>query len=152
MRELYGSAAATVAAPIEECFALLEAVDRYPVWYPEGVREVEVLGRDARGMPGRVRAELHLARGPLVRDFDVVLAIEAERPASVRLARLTNDPSEQQFAVDWRLRDGERTRIELDLYARLRVSRFLPIGGVGKSLAAEFVAAAGRAITSGRRS
>ena len=82
----------------------------------------------------------------------MVLAIEAERPASVRLARLTNDPSEQQFAVDWRLRDGERTRIELDLYARLRVSRFLPIGGVGKSLAAEFVAAAGRAITSGRRS
>ncbi len=151
MRELRGRATQTVAAPIAECFALLEAVDRYPAWYPEGFRDVEVLARGARGEPTEVRVKLHVSRGPLRRDFDLVMAVEADRPTSVKLTRLTNDPSDQQFEIGWRLRGMERTDIDLDLRAKLRVSRFLPLGGVGSSLADGFVVAASRAVLSRRR-
>ncbi len=150
MRDLSGKATATVAAPIDDCFMLLEAVDRYPDWYPDGVRDVEVLESDAAGSPSRVRARLHVSKGPLVKDIELVLAIEAQRPTLVRLARVTADRSEQQFAITWRLRDRGHTHIELDLSARLRVSRFLPLGGVGDKLAQGFVAAAGKALTSKR--
>jgi hypothetical protein len=39
MKELDGTAMAAVPAPVEECLAVLEAVDRYPAWYPEVVRD-----------------------------------------------------------------------------------------------------------------
>lgn len=42
-----------MAAPLEECFALLAAVDRYPDWCPDVVRQVEVLDRDAAGESNR---------------------------------------------------------------------------------------------------
>ena len=44
-----------MAAPLEECFALLAAVDRYPEWCPDVVRYVEVLERGAEAQPRRVR-------------------------------------------------------------------------------------------------
>ena len=121
MRELRGTATETVAAPIGECFALLQAVDRYPAWYPEGFRGVEVLARGAGGEPTKVRVKLHVSRGPLRRDFDLVMAVEAEPPTSVKLTRLANDPSDQQFEISWRLRHRQRTDIDLDLRAMLRV-------------------------------
>ncbi len=140
-----------MAAPIEECFALLQAVDRYPAWYPEGFLGVEVLARGAGGEPTEARVKLHVSRGPLRKDFDLIMAVEAERPTSVKLMRLTDDPSDQQFEIGWRLRDRGRTDIELDLRAKLRVSRFVPLGGVGNSLAHGFVDAASRALVSRRR-
>jgi hypothetical protein len=48
-----------VAAPLEECFALLAAVDRYRDWCPDVVRQVEVLDRDAAGEPLRAIAEVY---------------------------------------------------------------------------------------------
>ena len=43
MKELNGSAYSAVDAPPDKCMALLEAVDRYPEWHPEVVKEVELL-------------------------------------------------------------------------------------------------------------
>ena len=145
MKQLHGTATEVVAAPLDECLALLEAVDRYPDWYPEVVREVEVLDRDPSGQPTRARTKLHVSR-PLVKDFDLVLAIVVEPPATVKLTRPTNDSSQQQLDVTWRLQDRDGTRIELYLNANLRVPRLLPLGGIGTSMAKGFVAAASRAL------
>ena len=60
MKRLQGSAASTVAAPIEACFELLEAVDGYPTWYPEVVREVEVIERGDGGRASKARTTLHV--------------------------------------------------------------------------------------------
>ena len=146
MRELHGTATQLVAASIEECFALLAAVDRYPDWYPETVRDVQVLDRAPGGEPSRVRTTLHVARGPLVKDFDLLMMVNAQAPTTVKLTRVSDARSDQRFEVAWALRDGERTQIAVDLYASLSVPRFLPLGGVGDALAEGFVTAAGRAI------
>jgi len=148
IRKLHGTASADVPAPLDECFAVLEAVDQYPAWYPEVVRDAEVLGRGPGGQPNRVRAKLHVKRGPVAKDFDLVLAVESDRPGTVKLSRVANDRSEQRFDVTWRLRDGVATHIELDLYAELRVSRFVPLGGIGNSIAKGFITAAGKAVAS----
>jgi ribosome-associated toxin RatA of RatAB toxin-antitoxin module len=153
MKELHGTASRTVAAPVEDCYGLLEAVDGYPAWHPDVVRSVEVLERGADGRPSRARATLHVAVGPLVRDFNLVLAVELEALRRVKLIRQRNEPSDQeQFVVSWRLEpDGERaTRIAIELDANLSVPRLVPLGGIGDSMAEGFVSAAARALTRSR--
>jgi ribosome-associated toxin RatA of RatAB toxin-antitoxin module len=142
MAELRGTATDLVAAPLAECFALIQAVDRYPSWHPDVVREVEVLERDAEGQPQRVHTKLHVARGPVVKDFDVILAVIAEPPEGLKLTRVADHPSDQSFDVAWRLQDGARTRMTIDLSANLNVPRFLPLGAVGNSIAEDFILAA----------
>lgn len=137
-----------MAASPERCLALLEAVDGYPSWYHEAVRDVEVLDRGPAGQPSRVRAQLHVKRGPVVKDFDLVMAVEVDRPRTVKLSKVTDERSEQRFDVTWRLRDGVGTQIKVELYAKLRVSRFVPLGGIGNAIADGFVSAAARALTS----
>ena len=139
MKELRGTATALVPAPLTQCLALVEAVDGYPAWYPDVVRTVEVLERDARGLPSRARTELHLSVGPLTKDFDVLMAVTVEPPATVKLVKVGGTA---KFDVIWRLRDGENTRLALELAANLDVPRFLPLGGVGDSVAQGFVSAA----------
>jgi ribosome-associated toxin RatA of RatAB toxin-antitoxin module len=153
MKELHGSASRTVAAPVEDCYRLLEAVDGYPAWHPDVVRAAEVLERDADGCPVRARATLHVAVGPLVRDFNLILAVQLERLRRVKLIRQRNEPSdEEQFEVSWRLQpEGERaTRIAIELDANLSVPRLVPLGGIGDSMAEGFVSAAARALTRSR--
>jgi ribosome-associated toxin RatA of RatAB toxin-antitoxin module len=143
MKALRGTATSVVAAPIEQCLALVEAVDGYPRWYPEVVREVEVTEAADDGRPTRARAMLHVSRGPLVKDFRLLLAIDVERPTIVRLTRIASGPSDQQrFNVTWRLEDHGDTRIRLELDANLSVPRFLPLGGIGDAMAEGFVQAA----------
>ena len=142
MAELRGTATDLVAAPLADAFALVQAVDRYPSWYPDVVREVEVVERDAEGLPHRVRTKLHVARGPVVKDFDLIMAVIAEPPESLRLTRVSDHPSDQSFEVAWRLRDRGRTSLTVDLSANLNVPRFLPLGGIGNSIAEGFVQAA----------
>ncbi len=65
----------------------------------------------------------------------------------MKLSKVKSEGSDQEFDVVWRLRKDKGTRIELDLHANLDVSRFLPLGGVGDSLAEGFVAAAADALS-----
>jgi ribosome-associated toxin RatA of RatAB toxin-antitoxin module len=139
MKELRGVAATLVPAPLAQCLALVEAVDGYPLWYPEVVRTVEVLERDARGVPTRAQTTLHLSVGPVTKDFALLMAVTFEPPATVRLAKVGGAA---KFDVIWRLEEGEKTRIELELDASLDVPRFLPLGDVGDSVAQGFVSAA----------
>lgn len=143
MKELNGSASTLVTAPVEACVALCEAVDRYPDWCPEIVTGVEVLERDSGGRPTRARTRLHVAHGALARDFDLTMAITSEPPGIVRLDKLSSG-SQQRFDVVWRLSPGTPTEIRIELEASLNVPRFLPLGGVGDALAAQFVTAAAR--------
>jgi ribosome-associated toxin RatA of RatAB toxin-antitoxin module len=138
MKELRGSAATLVPAPLAQCLALVEAVDGYPAWYPEVVRAVDVLERDARGLPSRAQTKLHVSAGPMTKDFDLLMAVTVEPPATVKLTKVGGDA---KFDVIWRLTDGENTRIELQLDANLEVPRFVPLGDVGNSVAQGFVSA-----------
>jgi hypothetical protein len=139
MKQLRGAASARVPAPLAQCLALVEAVDQYPVWHPEVVRAVEVIERDARGVPSRAQTKLHLSVGPVTKDFDLLMAVTVTPPATVTLAKVGGDA---KFEVVWRLSGGEGTLIELALDASLDVPRFLPLGDVGNSVAQGFVSAA----------
>ena len=79
-----------MAAPLEDCFALLAAVDRYPDWCPDIVQDVDVLDRGPEGRPSRVRMRMHIAQGALLREFDLFLAIVVEPPRIVKLTRVTD--------------------------------------------------------------
>ena len=145
MKELDGNANVSVPAPIERCFELLQDLEHYPDWYPEAVREVKILEHDAAGSAIKARTMLHVAAGPLVRDFRLTLVVDREHPRSVRLTRLANEPSDRErFQVIWTLREHSGTQINLALHANLSVPRLLPVSGLGDKLAQGFVGAAAR--------
>ncbi|HUO72970.1 MAG TPA: SRPBCC family protein [Solirubrobacteraceae bacterium] len=144
--DLRGAATRVVPTPVEECFALLAAVDRYPDWYPEAVRDVDVLERDPAGRPQKARTHLHLSWGPVVKEFDLVFAVALEPSTAVSLTKVSDAPSQQRFDVAWRLGEQRGTRLALDLRATLDVPRFLPLGGIGDAIANGFVGAAARAL------
>ena len=149
MKELTGSAAGTTNATPEQAFALLEDIDRYPVWHPEVVKEAEVLERDAQGHPTKAHCKLHVERGPMTRDFDLVMAVSVEPGRTIALKRIPHEQGDaERFEVTWHVDGGQSTRIALDLLADLNVPRFLPLGGVGDGLADGMVSAATRALAS----
>jgi hypothetical protein len=141
MKDLRGAAGADVDRPIEACFAMLLDVAAYPDWYPQVVRAVEILESGPDAVATRARAELHVAQGPLVKDFDLVLAVRASAPEAVTLTRIAAGGGEE-FEVAWRLDERDRTRISLELRASLPVPRLLPLGDIGNAIAAGFVDAA----------
>jgi ribosome-associated toxin RatA of RatAB toxin-antitoxin module len=143
MKSLHGEASAGVGAPIEECLALLAAVERYPSWYPDVVRQVDVLERRPDGLAARAEVTLHVAHGPLVKDLHLLLAVRVDAPDTVVLTRIPHGPpDDERFEVTWRLQAGTETSIHLALDAELAVPRFVPLGGVGDTVASGFVAAA----------
>jgi hypothetical protein len=152
MKDLRGSATGVAPAPVAECVRFFRAVDRYPTWHPTVVRKVDVLERDGDGHPTRARGVLHVAVGPLVKDFDLVLAVTVEGERTVKLTRIPNDAADlERFEVIWRLEPGEgtagkRTRIRLQVQASLSVPRLVPVVGIGDRLAEGFVSAATRAL------
>jgi ribosome-associated toxin RatA of RatAB toxin-antitoxin module len=147
MKELRASASAAVAATPEACSELLAAVDRYPDWYPDVIREAEVLERAADGTPQRVRATVHLALGPIARDFPLVLLVAVEPGRRVTLSRVPHEPSdEERFELAWHVDGGPPTTLRLELAAELEVPRLLPVSAVGGPLAQAFVDAARRAL------
>ena len=149
MKELTGSASATTAASPQQCVALLEAIDGYPTWTPDVVKEAEVLERDFDGHPTRARAKLHVERGPLTRDFDLLFDVNVDPGGAVVLKRVPHAPSDKErFDVTWRVGGDQSTKIELELAANLDVPRFIPLGGVGDAMAADLVGAATRALGS----
>ena len=149
MKELRGTAAAAVDAPLDSALALLEAVDAYPTWYPEVVKAVDVIERrDADGPPERIRTTLHLSQGPIARDFEVLMDVAVQRPTTVRLTRVPHEPEDdERFEVLWTLERQDRTQINLELLAALPVPRFLPVARVGDSVARGFVDAAVRRLS-----
>ncbi|HJS96635.1 MAG TPA: SRPBCC family protein [Solirubrobacteraceae bacterium] len=149
MKELTGNASATTTASPAESLALLEAIDAYPRWAGDLVREAEVLERDGAGHPFRARAKLHVERGPLTRDFDLLFAVKVDAGGTVALTRIPHQSSDRErFDVTWSVDGAQSTRIELRLAANLDVPRFVPLGGVGDSMAADLVNAATRALAS----
>jgi ribosome-associated toxin RatA of RatAB toxin-antitoxin module len=150
-REFHGDAATVVPAPQEDCLALVAAVDRYPDWCPEVIREVDVLDRRADGQPSRVRMTMHVARGGFVKQFNLFLAIVVEPPGSVKLTRVTDHPTNQEFNATWTLRAAASTRVALDLDAKLRVPWYIHAGGIGDEIAEAFVSAASRRLAAPSR-
>lgn len=149
MKQLHGAASTEVNAPIEQCFAMLAAIDLYPSWYPEVVREMDVLETAAGGAATRVRTTLRLSHGPLVKDFTLQLAVRLQSHALVELTRISHGPGDsEEFEVAWRLEDRGHTHIELALNATVAVPRLVPLGSVGDSFAEGFVSAAARRIQS----
>ena len=143
MKELTGNASGTTNASYEDCIALLAAVDRYPSWHPDVVKDVEVLERDDQGRPTKVRTKLHVQHGPITRDFDLTMEVTHDPPGAVRLSRVPHHTGDgEKFEVNWFVRDAQPTQIQLDLAANLAVPRFVPVGGLGDSMAAGFVSAA----------
>jgi ribosome-associated toxin RatA of RatAB toxin-antitoxin module len=148
MKELTGTAAGTTQASRAQAMSLLEDIDRYPSWYPDVVKEAQVLERDGQGRPTKAHTLLHFERGPLTKDFNLVMAVTVDPSAgTIALKRIPHGPGDQErFDVTWRVAEGSSTRVQLDLAADLSVPRFLPLGGVGDSLAEGLVSAATRAL------
>jgi ribosome-associated toxin RatA of RatAB toxin-antitoxin module len=147
MKELHARAQVAVAASESDTLALLRAVESYPDWYPDGVRSVSVLERDSDGAASKVRATLHIAQGPLVKDFGLTLVVTTPSPGTIKLTRRRHDGRDQEeFEVTWQVSDRAGVRIDLALDANLSVPRFLPVGGVAEGLAQGFVAAAAQAL------
>jgi hypothetical protein len=147
MRELHGTASETAPAPLDACLALLAAIDSYPDWYPDGVREVEVLERNRAGQPTRVLTVLHVAVAGFDRDFHLTMNVEVDPRGRVVLSKVKVDPSDPPFDVAWKLSESDGTLIELEIDTALPVPRLVPLGGVGDSIARSFVSAAGRALS-----
>jgi hypothetical protein len=149
VKELTGSASATTAASPAESLALLEAIDAYPRWAGDLVKEAAVLERDGAGHPTRARAKLHVERGPLTRDFDLLFDVTVDAAGTIALRRVPHQSSDKErFDVTWTVGGAQSTRIELQLAANLNVPRLVPLGGVGDAMAADLVSAATRALAS----
>ncbi len=147
MKELAGSGSATTSASPADCMTLLEDIDRYPTWAPDIVKEAQVLERDAGGHPVKAHTKLHVERGPLTHDFNLVLEVKVDPAGRIELRRIPHEPTDREhFEVTWRVDGGQSTRIALDLAANLHVPRFIPLGDVGDALAQQLVSAATRAL------
>ena len=147
-REFHGQAAEVVAAPQAACLGLVAAVDRYPEWCPDVIREVEVLERASDGQPSRVRMTMRVARAGLVREFNLFLAVVVEPPANVKLTRFTDHPTNQEFNATWTLEPAGSTRVAVELDAKLRVPWYIRAGDIGDTIAEAFVSAACRRLGS----
>lgn len=145
-REFHGQAADVTPASLEESFALVSAVDRYPDWCPDIVRKVEVLDHGTDGHASRVRMRMRVARGAIVQEFDLYLAVAVESPRRVDLMRVTDHPTNQEFNATWTLSPAGSTAIALEIDAKLRVPQFIPAGGIADEIAQGFVSAACRAL------
>jgi hypothetical protein len=147
MRDLHGKASETAPAPLDTCLALVAAIDAYPDWYPDGVREVEVLERSSAGQPTKVLTVLHVEVAGFNRDFHLTMDVEVDPRGTVALRKVKADAEDPPFDVTWELSDGDGTVIELDVDTSLPVPRLVPLGGVGDSIARSFVSAAVNALS-----
>lgn len=143
MKHLHGAAKAEVDLPIEDCLAFLAALEAYPSWYPDVVKEVKVVEYGDEGLPPKAETKLHLSYGPVSRDLDLLLAVSVRSAGLVQLTHVPRGPSGgASFDAIWRLEDQEGTRLELELDATMPVPRLVPLGGVGDAFAAGFMQAA----------
>jgi ribosome-associated toxin RatA of RatAB toxin-antitoxin module len=146
MKELHARAQSAVTASIDETLALLRAVEDYPAWYPACIKSASVLERNAAGVASTVRAVLHVAAGPFVKDFALTLALTEPAPGVIKLSRQHHGAGDQErFDVTWTVTPGAGgagANVALALDASLSVPRLVPVGGVGETIATGFVKAA----------
>jgi hypothetical protein len=143
MKHLHGAAESTASLPIEECLAFLQALEGYPGWYADVVREVTVVESGDDGLPLKAETKLHLSYGPVSRDLDLLLAVQVRRPGLVQLTHVPRGPSGgASFDATWRLENDGDTHLALELEATMPVPRLVPLGGVGDAFAAGFMQAA----------
>jgi len=151
MREVNASATGAVAADVERCYALLADVERYPEWYPAGVKRVDVLERDAEGRVGVVDTLLSLGQGPIRKDFEMQLGVTYEVSRRVELSRLASDARDgESITVTWTLvpeAGDASTNLTVAFTARLDLPPFLPINGIVAAVAQDFLAAAQSGVT-----
>lgn len=152
MKQLQGSASAEIELPAEDCFALLGSIDRYPGWF-EVIRAVEVLKRKPGGFPSLVRVELYVPQSPFGTDFEIVMAIEAQRPGAVQFTKLPAGPTDQdRLEISWRMRENGNTEVEFEFDAAVSfVPGYLPVGSAGDAIAEAILGAATAAFTDGER-
>ena len=145
MKQLSATAKGVAATPIDRCYEHLLDVERYPQWYPDGAKKVEVLERDGDGVAVAVDAVLAAVAGPLRKEFAVRLAVERERPTRIALARVADARGDHELlTIAWALRSlGEsQTEITVELGAVLDVPLFLPVDPVAREVANGFLQAA----------
>lgn len=145
MKQLSATATGVTATPIERCYEHLLDVERYPHWYPDGAKKVEVLARDDDGVAATVDAVLAAVAGPLRKDFPVRLAVEQTKPTRIALARVADDRGDHEaLTIAWVLRSLGETETELtvELGASLDLPPFLPIDPVAREVANGFLQAA----------
>jgi ribosome-associated toxin RatA of RatAB toxin-antitoxin module len=145
MKELNASASGTTQTSIDACYERLLDVGSYPQWYPDGVKQVEVLARDEAGTPTLIDAVLNAVAGPIRKQFEVRLAVEPTRPSRVALARVPDDRGDHEMlTITWLLRESGagQTEITVEMGARLDVPMFLPIDPVAREVANGFLQAA----------
>ena len=147
MKKLDGRAEAAVGAPMETCFTVLAAVERYPGWIGEFIRAVTVLDRDASGLPTRAHIAVHVAQSPFGKTFEFDAAIRSEPPRAVELSRLPGGPSDaDRVSLSWSLlREDQHMRIALEFAAEVPfLPGVLPLPGVGDLIARTLLDAAVR--------
>jgi ribosome-associated toxin RatA of RatAB toxin-antitoxin module len=150
LKQLQGSASAEIELPVEDCFALLVSIDRYPAWF-EVVREVEILDREPDGRPRLARVELHVPQSPFGTQFSFMVAVEADRPEAMQLTKLPDGPAdEDRLELTWRMRENGWTEIEFEFDAVVSfVPGYLPVGAAGDVIAEAILDAATTALAGG---
>ncbi|MGH2835937.1 MAG: type II toxin-antitoxin system RatA family toxin [Solirubrobacteraceae bacterium] len=149
MKRLSATATGAAATPIERCYQHLLDVERYPQWYPDGAKKVEVLERDGEGVAVAVDAVLAAVAGPLRKEFPLRLAVQRVRPTRIALARVADARGDHEsLTIAWALRalDDSQTEITVELDAVLNVPLFLPVDPVAREVANGFLQAALRSL------
>jgi ribosome-associated toxin RatA of RatAB toxin-antitoxin module len=148
MKSIDGHATSLVRATTAQCFPLLAAVDRYPEWNGELVREVAVLERDEAGRPSTARLSIHVAQSPFGKNFQLLVSVHADPERAVRLSRVPAGPSDRdELEIRWRLDPGAETLIAVSFHAATSlVPRLVPLFGVGDQIAAHLLEGAVRTL------
>ncbi|MGH2887504.1 MAG: SRPBCC family protein [Solirubrobacteraceae bacterium] len=147
MKHLDGRAGAEVPAPIATCFSLLAAIERYPRWCGEFIREVSSVERGDDGRPVRAHVVVYVAQSPFWKRFEFDATIRTEPPRAVYVSRLPSSPGdEDRFSLSWSLMtEGERTHVGLVFSAAVSfLPSVLPLPGVGDLIAGALLDAAAR--------
>jgi ribosome-associated toxin RatA of RatAB toxin-antitoxin module len=145
MKQLSATATGTAPIPIDRCYDHLLDVERYPEWYPDGAKKVDVMTRDGEGRAATIDAVLAAVAGPLRKEFPVRLAVEQNRPERIALARVADDRGDHEaLTIAWVLKSlaPDQTEITVELGAMLDVPPFLPIDPVAREVANGFLQAA----------
>jgi len=147
MKHLDGRAHAVMQAPLGMCFRLLEAVERYPSWCGEFIREVSSVERGDDGRPLRAHVVVYVAQSPFGKRFEFDATIRTEPPRRVYLGRLPSSQDDRdRFSLSWSLtEEGERTHIGLEFAAAVSfLPSALPLPGVGDLIGGALLDAAAR--------